>query len=69
MEDIVAQARLIELSGPRIRLPHVFMRPALEGKRVPGEVQIHQNGLRYQSPLRSDQRIGKCWRREIILYY
>ncbi|RKP10675.1 FACT complex subunit spt16 [Thamnocephalis sphaerospora] len=57
MEDIVTQARLIELGGPRIRLPNVFLRPPLEGKRVPGELQIHQNGLRYQSPLRSDQRI------------
>ncbi len=29
------------------------MRPALDGKRVPGELEIHQNGLRYQSPLRN----------------
>ncbi|KAG0637764.1 hypothetical protein HOY80DRAFT_1081980 [Tuber brumale] len=29
----------------------------LEGKRVQGEVEIHQNGLRYQSPVRNDHRI------------
>ena len=34
-------------------LPDLFMRPALDGKRVPGELEIHQNGLRYQSPLRN----------------
>lgn len=27
----------------------------MDGKRVPGEVEIHQNGLRYQSPLRPDK--------------
>ena len=35
------------------------MRPAMEGKRVPGEVEIHQNGLRYQSQLKSDNRTGR----------
>ena len=39
------------------RLPNVYIRPAMDGKRVPGEVEIHQNGLRYQSPLRADHRI------------
>lgn len=39
------------------RLGDVFVRPAMDGKRVPGEVEIHQNGLRYQSPLRQDHRI------------
>lgn len=29
------------------RLDLVFLRPALDGKRVPGQVEIHQNGLRY----------------------
>lgn len=29
------------------RLENVYLRPALEGKRVAGEVEIHQNGLRY----------------------
>src|SRR5213595_3691689 len=29
----------------------------MDGKRVPGEIEIHQNGLRYQSPLRNDHRV------------
>lgn len=37
------------------KLPDVFLRPPLDGKRVPGEVEIHQNGLRYQSPFRSER--------------
>jgi len=29
----------------------------MEGKRVPGKVEIHQNGLRYQSPLNTQHRV------------
>jgi len=29
----------------------------MEGKRVPGKVEIHQNGIRYQSPLSTQQRV------------
>jgi nucleosome binding factor SPN SPT16 subunit len=29
----------------------------MEGKRVPGKVEIHQNGIRYQSPLSGTQRV------------
>ncbi|KAI9834479.1 MAG: FACT complex subunit spt16 [Phylliscum demangeonii] len=57
MEDVVEQTKLIELRHRRQRLPDVFLRPSLDGKRVPGEVEIHQNGLRYQSPLRNDSRV------------
>ncbi|OZJ06388.1 hypothetical protein BZG36_00744 [Bifiguratus adelaidae] len=58
MADIVVQEKLIEVKGRRpIRLGDVFARPGLDGKRVPGEVEIHTNGLRYQSPLRADHRI------------
>ena len=32
------------------RLDNVFVRPALDGKRMSGEVEIHQNGLRYRDP-------------------
>lgn len=39
------------------RLPDVFVRPALDGKRLAGEIEIHSNGVRYQSPL--GQKIGK----------
>lgn len=32
------------------RLENVFVRPATDGKRMSGEVEIHQNGLRYRDP-------------------
>lgn len=38
------------------RLPDVFVRPALDGKRLAGELEVHSNGVRYQSPL--GQKIG-----------
>ena len=38
-------------------MDNVFLRPAMDGKRVPGKVEIHQNGLRYQSPLSTTQRV------------
>ena len=46
LEDVVEQDKLIQIRKPQI-LDNVFIRPGLEGKRVSGEVQIHQNGLRY----------------------
>ncbi|KAK2787451.1 FACT complex subunit spt16 [Emmonsiellopsis sp. PD_33] len=55
MEDVVEQDKLVEIRNRRpVKLPDVYLRPPLDGKRVPGEVEIHQNGLRYQSPLRSE---------------
>jgi nucleosome binding factor SPN SPT16 subunit len=43
-------------SGRRpYKLTDVFPRPALDGKRLPGDVEIHQNGVRYTSM--SNQRI------------
>lgn len=58
MEDVITQDNLIEVRNRRpMKLPDVYVRPGLEGKRVPGELEIHQNGLRYQSPLRADHRI------------
>ncbi len=60
MADVIEQDTLVEIKGRRpTKLPEVFVRPALDGKRLPGEVEIHQNGLRYQSPMGS-QKIGKC---------
>lgn len=38
-------------------MDNIFLRPGLEGKRVPGKIEIHQNGLRYQSPLATNQRV------------
>lgn len=59
MADVIEQDVLQEVKGRRpMRLPEVFVRPALDGKRLPGEVEIHQNGIRYQSPV-SSQKIGK----------
>ncbi|QRV75255.1 SPT16-general chromatin factor (subunit of the heterodimeric FACT complex) [Ceratobasidium sp. AG-Ba] len=48
LADVVTQADLIEIKGRRpLKLPEVFVRPALDGKRLPGEVEIHSNGIRY----------------------
>lgn len=38
------------------RLGEVFPRPPLDGKRLPGDVEIHQNGLRFTSM--GNQRLG-----------
>jgi nucleosome binding factor SPN SPT16 subunit len=55
LEDVVEQEKLIEVRNKRpIKLPDVYIRPAQDGKRVPGEVEIHQNGVRYTSPMRND---------------
>ncbi|KAN0124045.1 FACT complex subunit SPT16 [Russula decolorans] len=52
LADVIEQDVLVETKGRRPhKLPEVFVRPAPDGKRLPGEVEIHQNGLRYQSPL------------------
>ncbi|KAJ3056391.1 FACT complex subunit spt16 [Rhizophlyctis rosea] len=58
MADLVEQDKLTELRGRRPpRLPEVFCRPQMEGKRLPGDLEIHSNGLRYQSQMRSDQKV------------
>jgi len=58
MEDVVEQDKLVEIRNRRPQvLDNVFIRPAMEGKRVPGKVEIHQNGIRYQSPLSTTQRV------------
>lgn len=59
MADVIEQGTLTEVKGRRpIKMSEAFVRPALDGKRLPGEVEIHQNGVRYQSPLGS-QKIGQ----------
>lgn len=61
MADVIEQDTLVEIKGRRpTKLPEVFIRPALDGKRLPGEVEIHQNGLRYQSPMGS-QKVGASY--------
>ncbi|KAI1308574.1 FACT complex subunit SPT16 [Xylaria venustula] len=58
MEDVVEQDKLIEIRNRRPPvMDNLYIRPALEGKRVPGKVEIHQNGIRYQSPLNTQQRV------------
>lgn len=48
MEDVVEQDKLIEIRNRRpLRLDGIYLRPAMESKRVGGSVEIHQNGLRY----------------------
>jgi len=51
MEDVVEQDKLTEIKNRRPQvLNGVNMRPGLEGKRVTGTIEIHQNGLRYVHP-------------------
>ncbi|KAN0108867.1 SPT16 domain containing protein [Hyaloscypha variabilis] len=58
MEDVVEQDKLVEIRNRRPAvMDNVFIRPAMDGKRVPGKVEIHQNGLRYQSPLNTQHRV------------
>ncbi|KAF2000156.1 SPT16-domain-containing protein [Amniculicola lignicola CBS 123094] len=48
MEDVVEQDKLIPVKNRKpYNLDMIFMRPALDGRRIPGSVEIHQNGLRY----------------------
>ncbi|KAG8735431.1 FACT complex subunit spt16 [Ceratobasidium sp. 414] len=57
LADVVEQADLVEIKGRRpLKLPEVFVRPALDGKRLPGEVEIHSNGIRYLGAM--GQKIG-----------
>ncbi|KAF8919602.1 FACT complex subunit SPT16 [Mucidula mucida] len=56
MADVIDQDNLVELKGRRpVRMQEAFIRPALDGKRLPGEVEIHSNGIRYQSPVGSQR--------------
>lgn len=58
LADVVTQGNLIELKGSRMKkLEQVFVRPTPDTKKTGGVLQIHENGLRYQSSFRADQRI------------
>lgn len=47
-EGVAEQDKLVEIRNRRPhRLENIYVRPALESKRVGGAVEIHQNGLRY----------------------
>jgi nucleosome binding factor SPN SPT16 subunit len=58
--DVVDQDQLIEIKTRRpIKMLDISVRPSFDGKRQAGDVEIHTNGIRYQSTLRSDHRIGE----------
>ncbi|CAN3359985.1 FACT complex subunit Spt16p [Diutina catenulata] len=57
MADVVTQASLIEIKGRFKKLDNVFMRPPPDSKKLGGVLQIHENGLRYQSSFRADQKV------------
>jgi FACT complex subunit SPT16 len=58
MEDVVEQENLGEIRNRRpLRLMDLYARPNADNKRVPGELEIHENGLRYQTAVRNDSRI------------
>ena len=66
MADVIEQGSLVEVKGRRpIKMSDSFVRPALDGKRLLGEVEIHQNGIRYQSM--GPHKVGKCFER-LALY-
>lgn len=51
--------RTLCTAGKRpIRLTEVQLRPSFDGKRQSGDVEIHTNGIRYQSSVKSEQKIG-----------
>ncbi|KAG7666405.1 SPT16 [[Candida] subhashii] len=58
MADVVTQANLIELKGSRMKkLDQVYIRPTPDTKKLGGVLQIHENGIRYQSGFKSDQKV------------
>ncbi|KAI9224251.1 FACT complex subunit-domain-containing protein [Blastocladiella britannica] len=58
MADIVHQDRLIEVSKFKpVALLDVFARPTMDGKRMPGDLEIHTNGIRYRSRIKADNNI------------
>lgn len=58
MADVVSQANLVELKGSRVKkLENVLVRPQQDSKKAGGVLAIHENGIRYQSSFKLDQRI------------
>ncbi|ORZ39360.1 FACT complex component Spt16 [Catenaria anguillulae PL171] len=56
--DMVEQDRLVEVSKFKpVALYDVYARPTLDGKRLPGDLEIHANGLRYRSRIKAENRI------------
>lgn len=58
LADVVEQDRLIEIKGKRlVQIHDVQVRPSFDGKKQSGDVEIHSNGIRYQSSVKSEQKI------------
>lgn len=58
LEDVVSQANLIELKGSRVkRLENVLVRPQHDTKKAGGVLSIHENGIRYQSSFKLEQKV------------
>ena len=51
------QDKLVE--GRKARLADTWLRPPFEGKRSTGDVEIHQNGIRWASKARSEHKCGQ----------
>lgn len=58
MADVVEQDNLNEAKRP-LKLTDTQLRPQFEGKRSAGDVEIHQNGIRWSSHARGDHKVGK----------
>lgn len=70
MEDVVDQGKLVEVKNRRpARLDTVYVRPGPEAKRAAGVLEIHQNGVRYVSPMASDQRIDLLFSNVAHLFF
>lgn len=68
-KDLAAPAHIVELPGKRLKLTDVFMRPGFDGKRVPGDVEIHSNGLRYVQLGKSDSSLDIMFDNVKHLYF
>jgi nucleosome binding factor SPN SPT16 subunit len=60
MAEVVDQDKLVEDRARPLRLSDTWMRPSFEGKRSTGDVEIHQNGIRWASGARNDHKVGQC---------
>lgn len=69
MADVVVQDKLITVKGRPPVLPDVFPRPALEGKRHPGDLEIHTNGIRFKSPYKEGHVIDLLFSNIRHLFY
>ncbi|KAI9144721.1 FACT complex component Spt16 [Paraphysoderma sedebokerense] len=55
LADIVEQDKLVEVRNRRPAvLQDVYVRPSLDGKRHPGDLALHTNGLRFTTPLKAE---------------